>query len=126
MHEMSIATALLAQTLSAVEANLSPLPTVPCVEEVEITVGLLQQVVPEALVMAWNAAAEGTLAAGARLRIIETQPEAKCRQCGAAFEPAVDDFLCPLCGQADVEIVAGNDIILSAVTCRDEDTLNEN
>ncbi len=122
---MSIATALLDQTLRAVEANLSPLPAGPCVETVEVAIGEMELVVPDALVMAWQAASEGTLAEGAELTMVNVPARATCRQCGESFAPAVDDFLCPACGQADVEIVAGNEILLMAVTCNEKDDPDE-
>lgn len=125
MHEMSIATALLDQTLSAVAGAISPTPDGPCVEQVEVSIGILKQVVPEALAMAWQAVREGTLAAEAELALVEVPAQAACRLCGTRFVPAVDDFLCPTCGQADVEIVAGNEIVLTAVTCRDKDECHE-
>jgi Zn finger protein HypA/HybF involved in hydrogenase expression len=37
------------------------------------------------------------------------------------FEPAIDNYLCPNCGQADAEFLAGNDIILKSLVCEKED-----
>ncbi len=121
MHEMAIATELLAQTLSAVEAHAdqaSPQPGNEYIEEVEVEVGLMRLVVPEALELAWQVACEGTAAEGARITITETPLAARCRSCGRTFEPTIDDYLCPDCNEADVEILAGNDIVLKTVTCR--------
>jgi len=59
---------------------------------------------------------DGTCAAGARLVQTERKADAECRACGHRFEPSIDDYLCPRCDRADVEIVAGRDIILSSLT----------
>lgn len=124
MHELTIASELLHQTLSAVRSHadqLSGQAGDPCIEEVEVEIGLLRLVVPEALEMAWQVVCEGTAAEGARLSISETRPAARCRLCGRAFEPTIDDYLCPGCKKADVEICGGNDIVLRAVTYRGDE-----
>ena len=88
------------------------------IEEIEVHIGAMRQIVPEALEMGFRAAAEGTLAANARLNIIEEKIAAVCRGCETRFMPDIDNYLCPQCGQADARIVAGNDIILRSVVCQ--------
>ena len=116
MHELSIATQILETVLAAAAEHGAVR-----VEEVELEVGAMRLVVPEALDGAFEIAAEGTVAEGARLKQTEIPPRATCRHCGRAFEPKLDDFLCPACGQAEVEIVGGNDIILKSVVCQVDD-----
>lgn len=120
MHEMSIATELLAVTLSTVEEHADQLSPAngPCVELVEVEIGLLQQVVFEALELAWQAVSDGTAAEGATLTLTETAAIARCRWCGETFVPTIDNYLCPTCSKADVEICAGNDILLRSITCQ--------
>jgi hydrogenase nickel incorporation protein HypA/HybF len=116
MHEMSIATQLLETVLAVAAENGAA-----GVEQVEVELGAMRLVVPEVLELAWQVAAEGTLAEGARLKMTDVPIQAKCRDCGRAFAAEIGNFLCPGCGQADVEIVAGDDIILKTVVCRDEE-----
>ena len=117
MHEMSIAEGILQTVLdTASQCNARR------VESVELSVGQMRLVVPEALQMAWEAITEGTIACGAQLAVTETPIEARCKQCGRAFQPAINDYLCPNCGQADVDITAGDDIILTAVACELDDS----
>lgn len=92
------------------------------VDAVEVEVGILQQVVPEALEMAFAAAAEGTPAEGARLAIVERPARAECRACRQQFAAGVGHYLCPACQQADVTILEGNDVILSSITCEVDDS----
>ena len=87
------------------------------IEKVEVQVGAMRQVVPEALELAFSVASEGTLAQGAELCISEEKLEAVCRNCECRFSPEIDRFLCPQCDQANARIVAGNDIILRTVVC---------
>jgi hydrogenase nickel incorporation protein HypA/HybF len=110
MHEMSIADALLQGVLDAAAKS-----RLVRVQEVMLDVGKVRLVVPEALELAWTIVSEGTVAAGSLLRIREVPIEAACRRCGRVYPADVDNYLCPGCGQADVEIVAGDDIMLTSV-----------
>jgi len=117
MHEMSIAQSLLESVLSAAaEANAVRVNTV------EIEVGAMQLVVPEALQAAWEAVRAGSLADGADLKIDEILAEAECRPCGWRFKPDIAySFLCPKCKQADAKIIRGNEILLKSMVCETED-----
>ena len=119
MHEMAIADSLVNHVLEAVRAQ-----DVIRIESVEVEVGVLQLVVPEALQVAFSVVTEGTLAAGATLKLVEVPAAAVCRQCAREFEPAVDDYLCPGCGKADVRIEVGNDIVLRSVVCQTKDSVS--
>lgn len=111
MHEMSIAAALIDQVLSIAEEN-----DLVHIDRVEIEVGALRLVVAEALETAFSVMSDGTRAQGALLVQTEKKGVAECRECGHRFEPLIDSYLCPHCDRADVEIVAGRDIILSSLT----------
>jgi hydrogenase nickel incorporation protein HypA/HybF len=111
MHEYSLATALMEQVLAAAMQN-----RLASVETVEIEVGALQLVVPEALDLAFNALAEGTPAQGAKLVQEEAALKARCRACGAEYEPEIDRYTCPACGRAEAEIIQGRYIILRSIS----------
>ena len=111
---MAIATELLQQVLAVAAEHGAGR-----VEEVTVRCGVLRQVVPEALETAFTVIARGTPADGAALKTEEEAAEARCRPCGRLFECRVDDYLCPACGQADVEFVRGHQILLTSVVCRE-------
>jgi len=69
---------------------------------------------------AFKEASSQTVAHEAVLVINEIQAKAQCNQCAMEFEPEIDDFLCPECRIADVRILAGDKIILKAVSCPTE------
>ena len=110
LHEMPIAEEIVRRTLELAGAHRATR-----VVSVEVEVGALRLVAPEALRVLFGAASEGTPVEGTALRIAEVRAEAVCRSCGHRYEPEIGDFLCPQCGQADAEIVAGNDIVLKSV-----------
>ena len=119
MHEMSIAIQLMAQIEALAAENGATR-----VEVVELDVGVLEQVVPEALEMAFEAAGDGTVAEGARLDIREVPAEARCRDCGRLYAPTLASYVCPDCGKAVPEIMAGKGMVLMSLecvtTCEDE------
>jgi len=112
MHEMSIAVQLVDQVVKATNAN-----EVKRVTHVTIDVGLMQLVVPEALQMAFESAAEGTIADGATLAINEVDVDAYCRSCGEKYVPDIANYVCPNCSKADAEIIKGKDIVLTSIEC---------
>lgn len=108
---MPIASAIVEQAVEAVSRH-----SATRIELIEVEIGRMRQVVPEALQMAFAAVSEGTIAEGARLEIREIEMEAVCRLCDRHFRPEINFYVCPQCNQADVRIVAGNDMILKSVT----------
>lgn len=116
MHELSIATELLRQLEAlAVEHNVER------IESVTVRAGVMRQVVPEALEMAFCVVTQGTCAEGATLTLERVPLAAQCRECGFRFAPEMGAFCCPRCRRADVDILEGDDIILVSVTCQQEE-----
>lgn len=115
MHEFSIATQLLDKVLEAARLHGAARVTA-----VEVEVGALQLVVPEALQAAFRAASQATPAEGAELRLAEVPAAAVCRPCGRRFAPEVANYVCPQCGQADAEIVEGRGVVLKFIECETE------
>jgi hydrogenase nickel incorporation protein HypA/HybF len=113
MHEMSIAVEIVEQCLRIAAEN-----NVTHIDEVDLEIGVLRRVVPEAMELAFQAAGEGTLAAGAKLRIHEERLVAVCGACDCMFCPSTEDFTCTKCGAAEPRIVAGNDIIIKSLVCQ--------
>ena len=115
MHEMSIATELLDQVLSYAKQNDAIV-----VSTVEVQCGVQRQVVLEALQMAWKAVVKESIAENSTLVLTEKAVKARCNICGHIFFPGIDDYLCESCSQADVELIEGDDILLTSLTCEAE------
>jgi len=111
VHELSIALALLDE-LEALAADRG----LAHIERVEVEAGARRGIVLEALTLAFAEAARGGVAESAALALRVLPTRARCRQCGLEFAPAVDDYACARCGQADVDILSGDEIVLRRVT----------
>lgn len=101
MHELAI-------TQSVVDAVCERAAGRP-VRSVQVQVGALTAVVPEAMLFCFDLVAEGTVADGARLDIECCPGAARCRGCGADFAVADLILLCA-CGSADVQVTAGREL----------------
>lgn len=118
MHEAVIADELLRQVLSAVEPRHAS-----SVDQVSVRIGALRPIVPDALQMAFAAAAWGTIAQEADLQVAQERVLSVCRHCGWMFAPKIEgfDFRCPNCHESDARIIAGDDIVLVSVLCHTDE-----
>jgi len=108
MHELSIADALLGIVLRHADGRR--------IESVEVKVGHLRQVVPDALTFAWTLVADGTAAQEAELIIEEIPAAGVCRGCGTQSEWDAFPLACRACGSIDVELVRGEELLVDALT----------
>ncbi len=113
MHELSIT-----QSIVDVVAERTTGRTVVAVQ---VRVGRLSGVVPDAMAFCFEIAATGTPVEGARLDIEEIDGRIACHTCG--LESAAADLvrLCP-CGSADVDVVAGEELTVVSVELEKETT----
>ncbi|HEY5472092.1 MAG TPA: hydrogenase maturation nickel metallochaperone HypA [Candidatus Limnocylindrales bacterium] len=113
MHEFSIAEALAAQVLRHAPASGR-------VSEVEIRVGALRGLEPEAMKMCWEAVTHDTPLAGSVLRIDLRPWSVACPACGRVWESPVPFAECS-CGEASPRPTAGDELDLVSMTVDEDD-----
>lgn len=106
MHELSITQSLVDAVLDRTGERT--------VTAVNLRVGPLSGVLPDAMRFCFDVVSAGTPLAGAQLLIDEPQGLGRCRSCGGTFTPTDLILLCP-CGSADVEVLGGNELLLISV-----------
>lgn len=84
------------------------------VTRIVLEIGKLSAVLPDAVRFAFDVAAADTVAAGARLEIVETAGRARCRVCAAEVVLERPFGQCG-CGATDLEWLAGGELRLRAV-----------
>jgi hydrogenase nickel incorporation protein HypA/HybF len=105
MHEFSIA-----MNIVDVATDHARKENVSSVRVIEIEVGELSGVVPDALEFCLEAAVKGSVLEGADRKLIRIPGKAKCRKCGHEF-PVHDLYiLCPECGSPAPEILEGSEL----------------
>jgi hydrogenase nickel incorporation protein HypA/HybF len=107
MHELSIASALVDIVLRHAGGRR--------VTAVEVKVGRLRQVVPDALEFAWELVARETPLEGAALELRDVPVTLRCRACEAESQPEGFPFACAACAGLDVEVTAGDELSVEAI-----------
>jgi hydrogenase nickel incorporation protein HypA/HybF len=89
------------------------------VHRVELKVGHLRQVVPSALEFAFQLLSDGTVLDGAELVIEDVPARGLCRHCGVETTMSQFPLQCSSCGGLDLEIVAGEELLVDALECEE-------
>ena len=90
------------------------------VTKVNVQVGQLRQVVPSSLRFAFDAAARGTNAEGAELELEDTGLTIHCTACEAESRAGDFPLRCPLCESVDVELVAGDELLVESIEVEED------
>ena len=106
MHELSITQSLIDAVLDRTGERT--------VTAVNLRIGPLSGVLPDAMRFCFDVASAGTPLEGATLMIDEPQGVGRCRSCRQEFELSDLILLC-LCGSADVEVLRGRELMLMSV-----------
>jgi hydrogenase nickel incorporation protein HypA/HybF len=112
VHELSLADAVV--TIAREHARGRP------VSAVDVRIGRLRQVVPDALAFAFELVAAGTEVEGAELRVEHIPVRVRCARCGAESEAPEFPLACAECGSVDVEVVAGDELLVESLEIEEE------
>jgi len=86
----------------------------PPVRRITIKVGAMRQVIPEAMLFAFEVASKDSFLEGAELELVETPIMARCRRCGFQWG-GEEGLVCPDCGSANVGLLSGMELEIDSV-----------
>lgn len=113
MHELSIASAIVATAEKHAEGSPVSLVTVRA--------GGLRQVVPDSLEFYWDIVTRGTGCEGARLKLEVVPAALACDACGHEWALEAPEFRCPSCGETDVTIVSGDELEVESIEVEEQE-----
>lgn len=107
MHELSLCQAIVDTVTRHADGSR--------VERVDVRIGHLRQVVPDSLLFSWELLTAGSDLDGAELAVEHVAAVVECRPCGRSSTLDQPIMLCPGCGSADVEVVAGDEFLIASI-----------
>ncbi|MDK2791628.1 MAG: hydrogenase nickel incorporation protein HypA/HybF [Deferribacteres bacterium] len=115
LHEASIAQSLLDIVIETASENKAKF-----VKSVKIDIGRLAAIENDALMFAFDALKEGTIAENARLYINDVPIVGRCNVCSFDSEYESFDFCCKNCGSYDVILISGEELNIKEIEVEDE------
>lgn len=110
MHELS-----LCRDLVAMVAEVAAAENATKVKTISLELGPFAHIEPNSILFCFDAVAEGTLAAGAKLEIIRTPARALCPKCRHQQMLTERFQSCELCDYFPIELVNGNEFVLKSL-----------
>jgi hydrogenase nickel incorporation protein HypA/HybF len=114
MHEAGLMQNVLEMSFECAKAH-----NAARIEGINVRIGMLAGVVPDALEFAFEAMKKGTMAENARLNVEYAPVVCWCRKCEQEFKPENFSSACPMCGKNDIEIRSGLEMNLISVEVPD-------
>lgn len=111
MHELGIAQGILSSAITAAEGAGATR-----INSVNVTIGVLTEVMEDSLQFAWEAIRAETMAADAELSVTMLAASSRCALCGHEWEHGrYDGAQCPTCGQYLVSLVRGREMKIDTI-----------
>ena len=111
MHELSIAQGIVTLVDEAARGR-----RIACVN---IEIGVMSGIAPDAVAFSFDLVTEGTRAEGARLNIIEIPATARCEDCGLEF-PIADLLTACSCGSFRRTLLRGDELNVRSIELEPE------
>lgn len=114
MHETAMMQHLIS-TVSQVVENRN----VKRVNRVTLSVGRFSNVLPEALLFAFEAMTQDGIMKGAVLEMEYLPAMARCGACGREYQAGGFPIACPVCAGRDFTIISGEEVYIQSIDCEE-------
>lgn len=85
------------------------------IKSLNLVIGELASIVDDSVQFYWGMIAKDTIAENAALNFKRTPATLKCRECGQTFDLNRREYVCPVCGSAQVEVAGGDEFFLESI-----------
>jgi hydrogenase nickel incorporation protein HypA/HybF len=110
MHELSIVLSIIETAEEQARKHGAPY-----LEEINLEIGTLAGIEPDALEFAWEAAVTGTVLASARRNIRYVPGRARCMECEHEFSMQQFFDTCPQCGSFFNDLLQGRELKIKSL-----------
>lgn len=110
MHELSLAQGI----IQVIEEELEKSKEKGVVRKINLRVGKLSSVEPEALLFSFGFCSKKTQCEKAELVIEKVPLTCKCQNCSKEFSPNEAIFICPDCGSSRIMILSGEEFYIDS------------
>lgn len=110
MHEVAIAEEIKEIVISELKKN-----NAKKVNKINLQIGKLTSIVPEALQFAFEAISKNTELENAKIEIEMMEIKAKCQKCKKEFIISEFDYECPYCKNMNLKIIQGRETIIKSL-----------
>jgi hydrogenase nickel incorporation protein HypA/HybF len=107
VHELSISNAIAKVVLEHADGR--------AVTSVQMRVGALRQIVPDALTFCWDVISRQSLLEGSALEIDYVPGVIECGECAASSTLTEFALRCPACGSPLVHVVSGEEFLVTSI-----------
>lgn len=116
MHEVALVESL----LESVHEQLRDAGVVGRVRRLDVVIGPLSGVVPEAFRFAFEVLSPESLGPNCELVIHTTPARCRCHSCGVVSEIVEITHVCPACGSQEIRLEGGRELLLQAIEVDEE------
>lgn len=110
MHELTVLDNLLRISAKVAEEN-----NLSRVTMINVDVGNMQHLNEDIMKHGFEAVKQGTIFAGAELRLHRLDVKLRCNACLKEFIPESGKFFCPFCGDKDTSVTQGMELIINSI-----------
>jgi hydrogenase nickel incorporation protein HypA/HybF len=107
MHEFSVTQSILEIALRHADGAK--------ISNITLVIGQLSSFVDESVQFYWEMICQDTIAAGSTLHFRRIPAQLHCRNCQQTYGLDGKHAICPSCGGADVEIIAGDEFFVESI-----------
>ena len=110
MHELPVTMSILSIVLEHAK-NVQASKIV----QIKLIIGELSGIVPEYIQSQFEMLSKDTIAAGASILFNHPPTKLRCRNCDRIFTPKDRNWICPSCGEQEIEIVSGRECFVESM-----------
>jgi hydrogenase nickel incorporation protein HypA/HybF len=110
MHEAAVTDSMVKLVLEQAQEHQATV-----IRKVTVVIGGMSGIVPESMRFYFVELTKGTPAEGAILEVLEVPTRANCLACAHGFELEDYLWLCPECGDRNLDIVQGKELLVDSI-----------